>query len=94
MSNKQLGFLIVSIGLMILTALGGTVWYSRLTPMQKCWTNDCKFNERIQNLDAQSKQAESSAAQSAAAYRNAEQNLRNLEDDTRRVIERGDQPKK
>ena len=79
---------------MILTALGGTVWYSRLTPVQKCWTNDCRFNEEMADLDVQAKEAESRAAISAEAYRNAEQNLRNLEDDTKRVIERGGQPRR
>ena len=46
------------------------------------------------DLDVQAKEAESRAAISAEAYRNAEQNLRNLEDDTKRVIERGGQPRR
>ena len=40
------------IGAMILAMVGSAIWYSQLTPYQRCWTDKCREQAAIAEFDA------------------------------------------
>ena len=39
-------------GLLVLSALATGIWYSRLTPYERCWTDKSREQQRMADLDA------------------------------------------
>ena len=52
MTNRQLGILITSIGAIALVSVGFPLWYSQLSPLEKCWTQSCREEAFSEELDA------------------------------------------
>ena len=52
MTNRQLGILITAISAIALISVGFPLWYSELSPIEKCWTQSCRDKAFSEELDA------------------------------------------
>jgi hypothetical protein len=50
MTRRNLRFSIL--GVLLVALVGSAVWYSQLTPYQRCWTDKCREREAIAEFDA------------------------------------------
>ena len=58
MTNKQLNKLIASIAIMLVCLAGGFAWYSQLSPLDRCLTEECRTRVVMEQHEAEIERAD------------------------------------